>query len=308
MNGTGLWTDLLTSVRARRSHDAPFFKPACLIAVVDLIEEGALDPTVMDADRIVARVDEIVRDVHWGRPDMRWRPVWHLSNDGAWVFTKGGRRIGPDDFKPAKKPDSLRQWRESFDRLAVPPEMVAYWRSPTHRAALRQGTLAMLEEGNAACRTLALDLANGVRETPGIDKARRSGQGFASDAAVRRAVEARAMELTRSWLLRGLWAVEDCSGSESYDLLATRDGERIFVEVKGTTGNGETIQLTRLEVEFALANRAAMALAVVSGISVAQTDHGPEASGGALVVRRGWAPQAGSLRPIAYACRLEDTA
>lgn len=303
----GPWDDLVASARARRSRDAPFFKPTCLIAVVDLIDEGAIDPSAMDAERIVQRVDTLVEGVHTGRPDMRWRPVWHLSNDGAWVFTRGGRRIGPEDFEPARKPDSLREWRDSFDHLAVPAEMLKHWRSPADRAALRRAAVAMLETGDAACRSLALNLVAGI-STDIAKQPSQGGQGYSADSAVRRAVELHAMELTRAWLEQDGWTVEDRSASESYDFLATRTGATLFVEVKGTTGDGSLIQLTRLEVEFALKHQAAMALAVVSGIQLARIDGKVEASGGVLAVRKPWSPALGSLRPISYTCRLEANA
>lgn len=302
------WNDLVASAHSRRSRDAPFFKPACLIAVVDLIDEGAIDPAAMDVERIVERVDRLVASVHTGRPDMRWRPVWHLSNDGAWVFTKNGRKIGPEDFEPARKPDSLREWRASFDHLAVPADMLEHWRSPTDRTALRRAALLMLETGDAACQSLALDLADGVAAISLAEQPLNDGQGFSTDSLVRRAVELRAIELTWAWLEENGWTVEDRSASQSYDLLARRDDATLFVEVKGTTGDGHLIQLTRLEVEFALAHQADMALAVVAGIRVARTEQKVEASGGVLVVRQPWAPTVGSLRPISYTCQLEASA
>jgi hypothetical protein len=299
------WDELVASARARRSRDAPFFKPACLIAVVDLVNEGAINPAAMDAERIVERVDKLVEGVHRGRPDMRWRPVWHLSNDGAWVFTRSVRRIGPEDFEPARKPDSLREWKASFDHLAVPADMLEHWRSPTDRAALRRAALAMLEAGDATCQSLALNLADGVTADTLAEQPQHGGQGFSTDIAARRAVELHAMALTRAWLEENDWTVEDRSASESYDFLAKRDGATLFVEVKGTTGDGRFIQLTRLEVEFALAHQADMALAVVAGIRVARTEKKVDASGGVLVVRQPWAPAVGSLRPISYSCQLE---
>lgn len=308
MSDVSPWDDLVTSVRARRSRDAPFFKPACLIAVVDLIGEGVIDPAAMDAERIVERVDKLVESVHTGRPDMRWRPVWHLSNDRAWVFTKSGRQIGPEDFEPARKPDSLREWRASFDHLAVPADMLERWRSPMDRATLRRASLAMLETGDAACRSLALDLADGVTASTEAEQPSHGGQGFSADSVVRRAIELHAMELTRAWLEEKGWTVDDRSASESYDFLCKRDGATLFVEVKGTTGDGRLIQLTRLEAEFALAHQADMALAVVAGIRVTRTERKIKPSGGVLVVRQPWAPALGSLRPISYTCQLEGVA
>jgi hypothetical protein len=305
MSDDSPWDDLIVSARARRSRDAPFFKPACLVAVVDLITEGVIDPAAMDAERIVERVDRLVDPVHTGRPDMRWRPVWHLSNDGAWVFTKNGRRIGPEDFEPARKPDSLREWRSSFDHLAVPTGMLEHWRSPADRATLRRAAIAMLETGDAACQSLALDLIDAIARSPVAAQRPGGGQGFSADGVERRAVELHAMKLTRAWFEGEGWTIEDRSASESYDFLAERDGATLFVEVKGTTGDGSLIQLTRLEVEFALAHRAEMALAVVSGIRISHAGQNVDASSGVLVVRQPWAPALGSLRPISYTCQLE---
>lgn len=305
MSSDDPWRHLLTSVRARRSRDAPFFKPACLVAVIDLIEEGQVDPTAMDADLIAQRVDQIVRVVHLGRADMRWRTVWHLSNDGAWDFAKGGRRIGPEDFEPARKPDSLREWRDSFDHLAVPQEMLVHWQSPRNRAMLRHAAIAMLEEGDVACRSLALDLRRVDLQPATLTARGASGQGFSSDPVARRAIETHAMAVARDWLENDGWAVEDRSGSESYDFLATRRDQTLYVEVKGTTGRGDTIQLTRLEVEFALANKDQMALAVVADVTLVRDQGSVTAADGALTVRRPWAPAMSSLRPIAYTCSLE---
>lgn len=172
------WDNLVASAHARRSRDAPFFKPACLIAVVDLIDEGAIEPSAMDAERIVERVAKLVDGVHTGRPDMRWRPVWNLSNDGAWVFAKNGYRIGPKDFEPARKPDSLREWRASFDHLGVPADMLEHWRSPTERAALRRAAVAMLETGDAACQSLALNLVGGMARPPRLCSPQGAAKAF----------------------------------------------------------------------------------------------------------------------------------
>ncbi|MER9632697.1 DUF3883 domain-containing protein [Mesorhizobium sp. M0228] len=301
------WVDLMKSVVARRSRDAPFFKPACLIAVIDLIGMGRLDPTDIDADQVVEHMNTLVDGIHMGRRDMRWRPIWHLSNDGAWTFTKAGRRIGPQDFQPARKPDSLRQWRESFDRVTVPPTMLEYWKSEADRTTLRRAALAMLEDGNEACRRLASRLRSGPSDRGAqLAHGATSGrQGFLADAAIRRAVERHAMDLATEWLEAEGWTVTDRSASESYDLLAELGANRLFVEVKGTTGIGDVIQLTRLEVEFARTNRDLMALIVVAQIIVAVAGEGAVVSGGELIIRRPWAPSHAALQPISFTCHLE---
>ncbi|MEJ6782154.1 DUF3883 domain-containing protein [Aminobacter sp. Piv2-1] len=101
------------------------------------------------------------------------------------------------------------------------------------------------------------------------------------------------------------WTVTDRSASESYDLLAEAGTQALFIEVKGTAGSGDVVELTRLEVEFAQANRDRMALAVVARITVVGSGDEAAASGGELIVRRPWAPAPGALRPISFTCLLE---
>lgn len=300
------WTDLLKSVAARRSRDAPFFKPVCLVAIVDLIEEGRIDPANIDVDQLAERVSAMVDGIHSGRPDMRWRPVWHLSNDGAWIYTKAGRRIGPEDFTPARKPDSLREWRESFDRAAVPSAMLAHWRSAGDRATLRRAALAMLEKGDVACQRLAGTL--GAKPSSGSISISDRVQGFMADPGARRAIERHAMTVARQKFEAEGWIVTDRSATHSYDLLAEAGTQTLFIEVKGTTGSGDVIELTRLEVEFAQTNADRMALAVVARIALVGAGADASASGGELIVRRPWAPAASALRPISYFCELEKIA
>ncbi|MDF2381830.1 DUF3883 domain-containing protein [Nostoc ellipsosporum NOK] len=300
------WTELVKSAAARRSRDAPFFKPVCLIAIVDLIDEGRIDAADIDADVLAERVSMMVDGVHRGRADMRWRPIWHLSNDGAWIYTKAGRQIGPEDFEPARKPDSWREWRESFDKIAVPGTMLAHWRSASHRAALRRAALAMLENGDGACRTLAAQWGGEPAHDIEIgSKSLTHGQGFLADADARAVVERHAMSLVAERFEADGWTVADRSATESYDLLAEAGEQLLFIEVKGTTGCGDVIQLTRREVEFAQANGDRMALAVVAHIVLAGAGDQASASGGELVVRRPWTPAPSTLQPIAFTCRLE---
>lgn len=42
------WSDLVRSVERRRSYDALFFKPVCLIAAIDGVTEDELQPSDLD--------------------------------------------------------------------------------------------------------------------------------------------------------------------------------------------------------------------------------------------------------------------
>jgi hypothetical protein len=300
-----LWLDLVGSVRRRRSFAARFFKPVCLIAMLDLVGEGEIDPSQIDAKKVMDRFRQYVGARHPERAHLGWEPLWHLSNDGAWIFTKRGRRILPRDFGDARKPKSQRQLTSRFDNITVPRDMLELWRSAEARNDLRNMVISMLAADNSDCRALAEALSTDSSRGPTTSRRLGDGQGFQPDALVRRAVERRAMNVTLEWLRANGWAVTDQSATESYDLLAERGKETLYMEVKGTTGGGEAVELTRLEVVFARANRESMALAVVARIAVVEVGDEIEASGGELTVRRPWAPSPGSLQPISFVCHLD---
>jgi len=131
------------------------------------------------------------------------------------------------------------------------------------------------------------------------------GQGFGLTAEQRRAVELRAMEVAAEHYVGLGYDVEDVSGRESFDLKCGRDGETLHVEVKGTTGLGETFVITRNEHALARRLHPANALVVVSRIELsAQTDGTTLATGGVRRVVEPWDLGACAPEPIAYECRV----
>lgn len=135
-------------------------------------------------------------------------------------------------------------------------------------------------------------------------RGRPEGAGRRAGAAARRAIELRAVEIVAKMLTERGYAVEDVGARKSFDLLATRpDGEVLEVEVKGTTGVGSTVQLTRNEVSRA-GQRGEAALAIVAGIQLSGTDAAPEAAGGALRWFHPWTPAEDDLTPVAFTYRV----
>ena len=103
------------------------------------------------------------------------------------------------------------------------------------------------------------------------------------------------------------WKVDDVSATESFDLLCTRDGEELHVEVKGRSTDAATVILTRNEV--AHAREHPTALFVVSNISVSRDKSGTPASGGDYrVYEDPWQPNDDDLTPLAHSYRLPDQA
>ena len=78
------------------------------------------------------------------------------------------------------------------------------------------------------------------------------------------------------------WDVIDKSGSHPYDLLATRKGEKRFIEVKGTVGDGSSIILTHGEVKHARQHPRASALVTISRIVLTESGGSWIASGGEI--------------------------
>jgi|GEM_PF-4042846 len=117
----------------------------------------------------------------------------------------------------------------------------------------------------------------------------RSGQGRGLSAPERRAVERHAMEMATAHYEARWDSVRDVGATESYDLVCRRGMSELRVEVKGTTGSGDTVLLTRNEVGHARKQHPNVALFVVSGIRLEGrgTDQ-PVAMGGTVRVISPW--------------------
>jgi hypothetical protein len=163
----------------------------------------------------------------------------------------------------------------------------------TDRAVLERQLVGQGAEADATAVATVVGIAAG--------KSRGGGQGFLVSQAVRNAVE----EYAVAWAIRYYraqgWIVEDVGSRESYDLRCTRDTDELHVEVKGTTGLGETVILTRNEVLHALEWHPNMDLFVVTETRVEgrESDH-PVATGGVARVWHSWLPDDKSLTPAGY--------
>lgn len=137
-----------------------------------------------------------------------------------------------------------------------------------------------------------------------IEQAIRRG----GDSARRRAVEQRAMEVAKGHYKGKNWDVVDVSSTESYDLLCTKKGEELHVEVKGLSADARGVALTRNEVKHARGNRTQ--LFVLYNITVSRSAGGtPTADGGERWISRDpWKPDDKDLTPLAFLYRLPPLA
>lgn len=98
------------------------------------------------------------------------------------------------------------------------------------------------------------------------------GQGQAADVDERRKVELAAQERLAAHYRALGWRVCDTHLNSPYDLLATRGDETLYLEAKGTRSAGETVLVTRGEVEHARMHPSECFMGIWSGIVLDEND------------------------------------
>lgn len=139
-------------------------------------------------------------------------------------------------------------------------------------------------------------------EVQATGRALRTGrrQGFGLTQIERKVVEERAVQVAIEYYKNlGYTKIDDVGAFESYDLRVTGPDGVLFVEVKGTTSHGESIILTRNEVELHRREFPSNALVVVSLINLIKGET-PKASGGILNVTSPWELISERLTPLGF--------
>ena len=147
---------------------------------------------------------------------------------------------------------------------------------------------------------LAPEVADAITAANEAAGRRGRGQGRLQNSAERDAIEQRAVDLATAHLVGLGYTVKDVGLTKSYDLHATKDGEILYVEVKGTTSPGEQVVLTRKEVEFMTQEHPRTMLIVVRRIDLDRSGSAPVASGGRLEAIHPWLIEPDHLVPISY--------
>ena len=115
------------------------------------------------------------------------------------------------------------------------------------------------------------------------------------------AIEERAVEVVREHFEKVLrYNTKDVGKSESYDVHATNGEEVLKIEVKGTTGKGAEVVLTRKEVTLHREEHPNNALAIVQHIDLDRSGDLPTARGGRLELIMPFKINEAGLDPIAY--------
>jgi ribosomal protein L37AE/L43A len=157
----------------------------------------------------------------------------------------------------------------NFSRLNSPPTVHEVKRCAAEGDGINS-QLSILELDHIKIRTLL----EGIAVAPSVrsSNSTKGGQGFGLSQPERTAVEKRAMEVARHLYEKEGWTVVDKSGSNPYDFLVRRAKEVRYVEVKGTTGLGDSIILTRGEVKHVRGKHLSSALVVVAQISLTKSN------------------------------------
>lgn len=125
-------------------------------------------------------------------------------------------------------------------------------------------------------------------------------QTFGLDSAQKKAIELHAVATAINFLRdKGYSEIEDVGSIHSYDLHATGPAGRLHVEVKGTTGDGAKVILTRNEVAFQKSCFPENALVIVNDIKISFEGE-LRASGGKITFISPWKIDETDLAPISF--------
>jgi hypothetical protein len=131
--------------------------------------------------------------------------------------------------------------------------------------------------------------------------AKSRGQGFSASPKRKRAVELHAMSKAKSYLEMKGYQCQDTSANRPYDIEARKDGQILYVEVKGTTAGGEHVFVTKNEVEHARLNSDNSLLFILHDIEMDDSNpDSPKASGGVEKVVWSWSPEPSHLTCLSY--------
>lgn len=256
-------------------------------------------------DRQTADSDDPLPRGWWGydaqaTPEELWdhnRGVWILNDkriaDERWAaFNYEGRIIlvvelhGPDHekvidnrtgkSKKALKGRVLRQGNPIHDALIG--EEVTYRRNPVS-----------YDPDPAIAETLDGTWDERLLEAPGA-----GGQGLQMDPIIRKVVEDAAQDRLMSHYRDEGWQVTDTRHNRPYDAVAVKGSEMHYLEAKGTQSRGESVIVTRNEVENARRHPGLCMMGVWSGMRLVDGVVDPEAGAFRILA---FDPDDDALRP-----------
>jgi hypothetical protein len=128
------------------------------------------------------------------------------------------------------------------------------------------------------------------------------GQGFQSNVEARLMIESHAMAICKKYYSDKKYVVKDVSANCPYDFIITKNGLSRLVEVKGTQTTGDTIILTKNEVELSRTQGDSMALFIVH--SIVMNKKTVKEGSGVVSIIDPWRVSNDRLTPISFTYRL----
>lgn len=246
-------------------------------------------------------------DVSVGDRVLIWQAKGNGDRRGVVAIGEVTRGVEIEEAPPAERP----YWRspeigptQRIRIRSIPSDRLPLWESPDVPwlselavARARGGTVFSLEPWQWHALATSTEAPPTPEPAPG-----RSGgrQGFGLSAAERKAVERHAQRIVEEYFIAAEYQVRDVSMNSPYDLHCSRADGELRVEVKGTTGDGDTVFLTRNEVDHARLHAGRVALAIVSGIRLERGGPLPLAAGGSMAIHNPWGIDEGELSPTQY--------
>lgn len=157
-----------------------------------------------------------------------------------------------------------------------------------------QGSGTRLSDEDAAALKLLWD-----QHLVDVGRAAWTGPGWQADPVRRKAVEDFAQKRLEQHYRKRLWIVKDHHIGHPYDAVATKGGQRLYLEAKGTTGDGSQVWVTPGEVDFARGHAGECVIGIVSFILM--RDDGTINSDSGNLQLYNWNPDEGRLTTRAYA-------
>lgn len=243
----------------------------------------------------------------WSGGDLRAIPDDELKARTSWartVVTQRFKTLSPftDEInlgakaplpKTFEKATALAKRITRNDLQSVDLELLLY------AAAQRLGEIYLAQLDQRDVSQGDQDAEEVIAIAKPLRRGRRQGQGL--NAAERKVVELQAMAIAIEYLKKHGYECQDTSASESFDVLATKMGTSMKVEVKGTTSDlCDSIMMTRNEVDLHRNEKGQTGLLIVSKIRLVRSDHGPTASSGEVEDLLQWDIDAWVADPIAF--------
>lgn len=125
-------------------------------------------------------------------------------------------------------------------------------------------------------------------------------------AVERKLIEDRGQLVMTEWFTSRGWTVRDVRLTNPFDALATRTGETLYLEAKGTTGAGVSVIVTKNEVRFAREHPGRCVIGIVSNIRLADVAGAARQALGGDLRLMSWDPVDTDLTPLTYDWKSED--